>query len=41
VPAGSLFMEVQGSTRAEKGVHIQNSAGRCESGRDVDEALDV
>ena len=36
---GSLLMAVQGSTRAEKGVHINNSAGRCESGRDVAEAL--
>jgi len=40
VPVGSLFMAVQGSTRAEKGVHINNSAERCESGRDVAEALD-
>ena len=33
-------MAVHGSTRAEKGVHINNSAGRCESGCDVAEALD-
>jgi len=33
-------MAVQGSTGAEKGVHINNSAERCESGRDVAEALD-
>jgi hypothetical protein len=38
VPVGSLYMAFQGSTRAEEGVHINNSAGRCESGRDVSEA---
>ena len=40
MPVGSLFMAVQGSTRAKEGVRIHYSAGRCESGRDVAEALD-
>jgi hypothetical protein len=40
VPDGSLFTAVQSSTRAEKGVYINNYAGHCESGRDVAEALD-